>query len=157
LLVAGVPVLATSQELPANVVQQINASTKARVRLVGGGSGTLYSPKADPTSLSSNRSSLLDSGGTAVSGSQLLPIAQLAEIQVAHGSHAGSGAKIGGGLGAALALLAVALTSGQDYVSPTTGQAVAAVVGWTGIGAGIGALIGSASPRWQTVYLPPAP
>jgi hypothetical protein len=152
LLLAGAPVLASAQELGSEVVGQINASSKARVRLLEGPRATLYSPKADSTSLGFKRGEFVNHAGSVVQLSQPLGVAQVAEIQVAKGSNAGKGAKIGGGIGAALALLAIAVTSGDPYVSPSTGQAVGAVVVWTFIGAGVGALIGSASTRWKPVY-----
>jgi len=152
LLLAGAPVLASAQELGADVVGQINASSKARVRLIEGPRATLYSPKADSTSLGFKRGEFVNHAGSVVQLPQPLGVAQVAEIQVAKGSNAGKGAKIGGGIGAALALLAVAAMSGDPYVSPTTGQAVTGVVAWTLIGGGVGALIGSASTRWKPVY-----
>jgi len=152
LLLAGAPVLASAQELGADVVGQINASSKARVRLIEGPRATLYSPKADSTSLGFKRGEFVNHAGSVVQLPQPLGVAQVAEIQVAQGTHAWKGAKIGGGIGAALALLAVAAMSGDPYVSPTTGQAVTGVVAWTLIGGGVGALIGSASTRWKPVY-----
>jgi len=152
LLLAGAPVLASAQELGSEIVGQINASSKARVRLVEGPRATLYSPKADSTSLGFKRGEFVNHAGSVVQLSQPLGVAQVAEIQVAKGSNAGKGAKIGGGIGAALALIAVAAASGDSYVSPSTGQAVGAVVVWTFIGGGVGALIGSASTRWKPVY-----
>ncbi len=85
-----------------------------------------------------------------------LSISQIAEIQVTNGSHAGNGAKIGGLVGAGLALFAVAACSGSNSIcQPSTGQAVGAVVELTFLGAGVGVLIGSLSPRWKTIYAVP--
>jgi hypothetical protein len=151
LVLAAAPVLARAQALSSQLVEQINTSTRARVRLVTGSRGTLYAPRADSTSLAYDRSEFLNRGGSVVALSAPLPIGQIAEIQVSNGSHADNGAKIGGGVGAGLALLAVAACSGS-ICQPSTGQAVGAVVVWTFIGAGVGALIGSLSPRWKTIY-----
>lgn len=152
LLLAGAPVLASAQELGSDVVGQINASSKARVRLIEGPRATLYSPKADSTSLEFKRGEFVNNAGSVVQLSQPLGVAQVAEIQVAKGNHAWKGAQIGGGIGAALALLAIAVTAGDPYVSPTPGEAVTGLVVWTAIGGGVGALIGSASTRWKPVY-----
>src|SRR4029450_1747952 len=99
LLLAGAPVLASAQELGSDVVGQINASSKARVRLLEGPHATLYSPKADSTSLGFKRGEFVNHAGGVVQLSQPLVVAQVAEIQVAQGTPAWKGAKIGGGIG----------------------------------------------------------
>ncbi len=154
LLLAGAPVLASAQELGSEVVGQINAASKARVRLIEGSRVTLYSPEADSTSLRFKGGEFVNHAGNGVQLSQPLPVAQVAEIQVANGTHAGKGAMIGAVIGAALALLSIAVASSGDdsYYSPTTGEAVGGVVVFTLIGGGIGALIGSTSTRWKPVY-----
>jgi hypothetical protein len=86
-----------------------------------------------------------------------LPVFQITQIQVPHGSHALLGGKLGAGVGCGLSLLAIAVTSGDGWTSPTAEEAGRAIVALTLIGAGVGALIGSASPRWRTVYDSPAP
>jgi hypothetical protein len=143
LLLVGLSAEVSAQVLAPEVVQQIRAASKIRVRLVGDGWRTLHAPIVDSVSLS-------------YSGSQPeppLPITQVGRIQVPNGSHAGAGAAIGGAVGLGLSLLAVAVTAGDGWVSPTTGQAVGAVVVWTALGAGLGAMIGKTSPRWTTVYV----
>ena len=154
LLLAGAPVLASAQELGSEIVGQINASSKARVRLIEGPRATLYSPKADSTSLGFKRGEFVNHAGSVVQLSQPLQVAQVAEIQVAKGSNAGKGAMIGAGIGAALALIAIAASSSEDnsYYSPSTGEYASGVVVLTLVGSGIGALIGSASTRWKPVY-----
>ena len=153
LLLAGAPVLASAQELGSEIVGQINASSKARVRLVEGPRATLYSPKADSTSLGFKRGEFVNHAGSVVQLSQPLQVVQVAEIQVAKGSNAGKGATIGAGIGLALGLLAVAVASSEDsYLSPSTGQYASGVVVFTLVGSGIGALIGSTSTRWKPVY-----
>jgi hypothetical protein len=145
------------QELASEVIQQVSSALRVRVRLVGGGWATLDATAVDSVSLSYTGSRFLDRGGGDLRLAAPLPMAQVAQIQVPHGSHAGRGAQIGGAVGLGLSLLAVAITAGDDWVSPTTGQAVGAVVSWTAIGAGVGALIGGTSRRWTTVYPSPAP
>jgi hypothetical protein len=152
LLLGGAPVLASAQELGSDVVGQINASSKARVRLIQGPRATLYSPKADSTSLDFKRGEFVNHAGSVVQLSQPLGVAQVEEIQVAQGTHAGKGAKIGAGVGAGFILLMLVVNKAIDGYPPTTGQAVGGVVAWSLIGSGIGALIGSASTRWKPVY-----
>jgi hypothetical protein len=154
-LLARAPVLVSAQELGSDVVGQINASSKARVRLIEGPRATLYSPKADSTSLEFKRGEFVNNAGSVVQLSQPLGVAQVAEIQVANGTHAWKGAKIGAGVVAALALLATAVSSSSEdngYYSPSTGETVSGVVVFALIGGGIGALIGSTSTRWKPVY-----
>ncbi len=153
---AGVPALASAQALGPEAIEQINTAAQARVRLLDGGHGTVYSPAADSTSLNFKHSVFSNGGGPTMELPGPFQVSQVTKIQVAAGSNAGKGATIGGVIGAALALVAIASTSGS-IAAPTTGQAVAGVVVWTGIGAGIGALVGKGSTRWKTVYAPGAP
>lgn len=153
LLLASLSAEVCAQELASGVIQQVRAASKIRVRLVQGGWGTLDSPAVDSASLSYTGSRFLNRGGGNMQLAAPLPMAQVAQIQVPHGSQAGRGARIGGVVGLGLSLLAIAVTAGDGWVSPTTGQAVGAMVGWTAIGAGVGALIGSTSRRWTTVYM----
>ena len=76
---------------------------------------------------------------------------------MARGSNAGKGAFIGGGIGLGLSIVAVIALSGDEWTTPSAGQAVAGMLLNTAAGAGIGALIGSASTRWRTVYQADAP
>src|SRR5262245_46329326 len=146
------PVLVLGQTLPSAVIEQINVASKARVNLVEGGRGTVYGPTADSTSVAFARSEFLNQAGNTVDLPSPFVVGQMREIQLARGNHAGKGAAIGAAAGATLALLAVLAASGETLTAPSTGQAVGAVVVWSGIGAGVGALIGAASPRWKTVY-----
>jgi hypothetical protein len=162
LLLAVSPLVrGAAQVLPPDVVEQINAATRARVRLVEGARVTLYAPRADSTSLTYDPNKVVDRGGGTAALPAPLSIGQLAEIEVPSGSRAGRGAVIGGavgaGIGAGLALLLIAVCSGNNsYCQPSSGQAVGGFVGLTligaGAGAGVGVLIGSLSPRWKTVY-----
>jgi hypothetical protein len=155
LLAATLSVEVCAQQLPLDVIQQISAASKLRVQLGGRDWRTLHAPTVDSVSLSSRTDRFSGGASHHLSREVSVGLAEVTQIQIARGSHAGSGAKIGGAVGLGLSLLAVAVTSGDAWVSPTTGQAVGAVVGWTAIGAGVGALIGSTSPRWITVYLRP--
>ncbi len=157
LLLVGLSAEISAQELPPEVIQRVSAASMIRVQLVAGGWGSLNAPAVDSAGLSYTGSRFLNRGGGYLELAPPLPIAQVARIQVPHGSHAGRGARIGGAVGLGLSLLAIAVTAGDDWVSPTTGQAVGAVVSWTAIGAGVGALIGSTSRRWTTVYISAAP
>ena len=148
---AGVPALASAQALGREAIEQINTAAQARVHLLDGGQGTVYSPAADSTSLNFKHSAMSNRGGPTVELPGPFQVDQVTKIQVAQGTNAGKGAMIGGAIGAGLVLLAVAGTSGT-YAAPTTGQAFAAAIVWTGIGAGIGALIGGRSTHWKTVY-----
>jgi hypothetical protein len=154
LVLAAAPTLGRAQVLSSGIVDQINASTRVRVRLREGRQGNLYAPRADSMSLTYDRGEFLDRGGRLVKLPPPLSIRQLAEIKVAQGSHAGSGARIGAGVGAGLAILAIVVCQGT-LCQPSSGEAAAAVVVWTVAGAGVGALIGSLSPRWHTVYAVP--
>ena len=151
LVLAVTPARATPQALAPLIVEQINAASTARVRLVTGSRGTLYAPRADSTSITFERSAFLNSGGSFVALPPPLATSQVAEIAVPNGSHAGSGAKIGAGVGAGVALLAVAGCSGS-ICEVTAGEAVGVVTVWTVIGGALGALFGSGSPRWKTIY-----
>jgi hypothetical protein len=83
---------------------------------------------------------------------------QVTRIQVPAGSRAGGFAKVGGAVGLAFGILGVAEISGEDsWVSPTPGEAAAAMTITTALGAGVGALIGAAVPRWKTVYASDGP
>lgn len=155
LLAGGVPALAGAQTISPQAVEQINAATRARVRLVAGDRAILYGPRVDSVSLVYERSQFPRRGGKWVHLPPPLPIAQVTEIQVVRGSHAGSGAKIGAGIGAGLVffLFLAANTDGFFSAGDVLAGTLIAGVG----GAALGALLGSASPRWGTVYPTPAP
>jgi hypothetical protein len=154
LLLAGHAVPAMAQELSTETLQAINAASRARVRLGDEGWHRLAG---------TGRGMSVDSGRVYVrdgrSDSSLTEVAlgDVRELQVARGSNAGKGAFIGGGIGLALGIVAVIALSGDDWTTPTAGQAVAGMLVNTAAGAGIGALVGSASTRWRTVYPADAP
>ena len=156
LLVGTIAARSEAQTLPAQTVQEISAATKARVRLRAGNWVTIYGPRADSTSLTYRRGEFLNRGGALVQLPPPLPVNRLDSIQISRGSHAGSGAKIGGGIMAGLTVLAIVGCNGT-ICEPSSGGALAALVVWTAIGAGVGALIGSGSPRWETIYVARGP
>lgn len=154
-LLGWLPAQATAQTLSPEAMQQVNVASRIRVRLASGEGGTLYAPAIDSGSLSYTGSRLLGQSGNLAQLPLPLPVSRITQIQVPHGSHALLGGKLGAGVGCGLSLLAIAVTSGDGWTSPN--QAGRAIVALTLIGAGVGALIGSASPRWRTVYNAPAP
>ena len=156
-LLIGLWARAAAQTLPLDAMQQVNGSSRVRVRLASGEWETVYRPVVDSESLSYSASGLIGQGGRVAQLPPPLPVARIAQIQVPHGSHALVGGKIGAGIGCALSLLAIAVASGDSWTSPTGAEAGRAIVTLTLIGGGVGALIGSASPRWRTVYGAPAP
>lgn len=157
LLAGGVPALAGTQTLPPQAVEQINAATKARVRLVGGDRGILHRPRADSISLGYQRGEFLSPGGRWVQRAAPLQLAQIAQIEVASGSHAGAGAKIGGAIGVGLGIVLFVAANAEDPGYFSTGDAITGTLITGVVGAALGALIGSGSPRWGTVYPLPAP
>jgi len=153
LLLAGRIVPAAAQGLPTETLQAINTASRARVRLADPGwhrlAGSGQRGSADGTLVY-----LRDGSSSSLSEVSLNDVR---ELQVARGTNAGKGATIGGGIGLGLAILAVIVASGDEWTTPSGGQAVAAMLLNTAAGAGIGALVGSASKRWQTVYWADAP
>ena len=156
-LLGCLPDGATAQTLPPEAIQQVNAASRIRVRLTSGEQATLYAPAIDSGSLSYTGSRFLGHGGSLAQLPPPLPVPRITQIQVPRGTHALLGGKIGAGVGCGLSLLAIAVTAGDSWTSPTAEEAGRGVVALTLIGAGVGALIGSASPRWRTVYSAPAP
>ena len=155
LIMLAVPARASSQTLSSRAIEEINAAALVRVQLTAGKRGLLYAPQADSTSLRYERSHGLQRGGSVVQLAPPLAVADVVEIQRPIGNNAGHGAKIGAAIGLGLSLLAVAAASSDPWAKPTTGEAVGVTVFWTSIGAGIGALIGNGSKRWETVYRAP--
>ena len=148
---------AGAQELAPDVVRQISAASVVRVTLADGGRRTLYHPAVDAGGLA--YSDTLGLGNHRhVEPAPPLPMAQVTRIQVPGGSHARGGATVGGILGLGLGILGVREASAEDsWVSPTPGEAVGAMMITTALGAGVGALIGAAMPRWNTVYVSGGP
>ena len=151
LYLSGALAPAAAQQLSPETVQQISSASRARARLAGEGWHRLAGSTTSPAA-SADGAQLYFAAGR--EGEPITPVAlsRIAQVQVARGSHAGSGAKIGGGIGLGLSLLAIAVTAGDDWAAPTAGQAIAGTILNTAFGAGVGALIGLASPRWHTVY-----
>ena len=152
LLSVLVPLGTSAQSLDTAAVARINDATQARLRLHGGSHGVVQKPQATPAGIAYDRGTFRTEGGNPVEPARPVPLSEILEIDVARGTQAGRGATIGAIAGGTLALLAALVTSGEDFVSLTPGEAVAAVAVWAAIGAGVGALIGSQSPRWHSVY-----
>ena len=146
LLLAGLSASVAAQELSPETLQAIHNASRARVRLAGEGWRPLTGAGADAAGGAS-----MYVGGRGGQPSAV-PLSQVAQVQVKAGSHAGSGAKIGGAIGLGLSLLAIAATAGDDWAAPSGEQAIAGTMFTTAFGAGIGALVGLTSPRWRTVY-----
>ena len=140
---------ASAQELSAETLQAINAASRARVRLADDGWHRLAGTgRALPRKVTGSISA------TAVPTSSLteVPLHDVREVQVARGSNAGKGGFLGGVIGLGFGIVAVILASGDDWTTPTPGEAVTGMLITTAAGAGIGALVGSASTHWRTVY-----
>jgi hypothetical protein len=154
LLLVGRGLPAAAQELSTETLQAINTASRARVRLADAewhrlaGTGRGMSPDGA-------RVYLHDRGAT---GSLTeVALGDVRELQVAGGSNAGKGAFIGGAIGLGLGIVAVIALSGDEWITPSGGQAIAGMFLNTAAGAGLGALIGSASTHWRTVYRADAP
>jgi hypothetical protein len=150
LLAAALPTLA-AQELSPEALQAIHSASRARVRLAGEGWRPLTGTTADSAGTAGG-ALLYVGSGRAGQPAGAVPIDKIAQVQVRAGSHAGNGARIGGAVGLGLAAVTLLLASTDEWTSPTGGQVVSGLIGTTLFGAGVGALVGSASPRWRTVY-----
>jgi hypothetical protein len=151
LLLTGLLAPAEAQQLSPQTLQQINAASRARVRLAGEGWHRLRGNAASPAA-SPDGERLYVATGRSGEPVTAVPLSEVAQVQVARGSYAGNGAKIGGAIGLGLSLLAIAVTAGDDWTAPTGEQAIVGTVFTTALGAGIGALVGLTAPRWHTVY-----
>jgi hypothetical protein len=154
LLLAGHAVPGMAQELPTETLQTINAASRARVRL---GDEGWHRLAGTGRGMSADGGRVYVRDGSADSSLTEVALGEVRELQVARGSNAGKGAFIGGGIGLALGIVAVIALSGDDWTTPSAGQAVAGMLVNTAAGAGVGALVGSASTRWRTVYPADAP
>ena len=152
LLLAGTLTPLAAQELSPEALQAIHNASRVRVRLAGEGWHPLRGTTADSASITASEPMLYVGNGRAGRPPGAVPLSRVAQVQVRAGSHAGSGAKIGGAIGLGLAALGLLVASGDEWTSPTTGQVVSGLVITPLFGAGVGALVGSASPRWRTVY-----
>jgi hypothetical protein len=151
LVLSGAFAPAATQQLSPETIQQISTASRARARLAGERWHRLAGSAVSPAA-TADGTQLYFAAGREGEPIKPIPLSQISQVQVARGSHAGSGAKIGGAIGLGLSLLAIAVTAGDDLAAPTAGQAIAGTLLNTGFGAGVGALIGLASPRWHTVY-----
>jgi len=157
LLLTALTARLAAQDLAPDVVQRIGAASKIRVTLLGGVQRTMHRPAVDSGGLEYPGSLVIHGGPLHADPDPdpMVPMTQVTRIQVPSGSHAGRGATIGGAVGLGLSILAIAITSSDPWLTPTAGEAVGAMVSWTAIGAGVGAVIGCTSPRWTTVYASP--
>jgi len=87
-----------------------------------------------------------------------IPLSDLARIEVSRKKgHAGTGALIGGGIGAALGLAAGIAVANDEFFEADGGDVVAATLFMGASGAALGALIGLMirTEEWKEVPLPP--
>ena len=124
LLLAGRIGPAAAQEISTETLQAINAATGARVRLADAGWHRLAGAgrMASDSTLVYVRDPKVSSSLTEVS------LRDVRELQVARGTNAGKGAFIGGAIGLGLAIVAVIGASGDEWTTPSGGQAVAAML-----------------------------
>lgn len=148
LLLTGRLVPAAAQHLSAETLQAINTASHARVRLADAGWHRLAGIGGAP----SESTLVYVREGSAGWSRTEVPVPEARELQVARGSNAGRGASIGGAIGLGLSIVAVIVASGDEWTTPSGGQAIAAMLLNTAAGAGVGALAGRASTHWQTVY-----
>lgn len=88
-------------------------------------------------------------GSSSTSGRENRTIADLRRVEVSHGSRAGRGALIGGGVAVAVLGLGRIAFANQDSPAPLTGERLAGAITFVALGAGVGALIGRRSTRWR--------
>ncbi|MFL5517261.1 MAG: hypothetical protein ACJ8DJ_13965 [Gemmatimonadales bacterium] len=154
LLLVGRGLPAAAQELSAETLQAINSASRARARL---GDAEWHRLADTGRGMSADGARVYVQDGATTSSLTEVALPEVRELQVARGSNAGKGAFIGGAIGLGLSLVAVIALSGDDWAAPSSGQAVAGMLVNTAAGAGVGALIGSASTHWRTVYQADAP
>jgi hypothetical protein len=154
LLLVGRGVPAAAQELSAETLQAINTASRARVRL---GDAEWHRLAGTGSGMSPDGARVYVHDGGATAPVTEVVVGDIRELQVAGGSNAGKGAFIGGAIGLGLGLVAVVALSGDEWTTPSGGQAIAGMLLNTAAGAGLGALIGSASTHWRTVYQADAP
>ncbi|PYP20842.1 MAG: hypothetical protein DMD53_09770 [Gemmatimonadetes bacterium] len=141
---------------------QINAAVK--IRAVGAwGRAELTEPRVDADTIRYSRARVLASFSTpsalpqprGLVLPQPLPLEDLTEIQVPSGNDAAHGAVAGGLLLGLIGLVAGVATSSCDSClgrGASAGNVIGVALIGGAIGAGIGALLGSTSTRWMTVY-----
>lgn len=82
-----------------------------------------------------------------------LPRDRIRALDVSKGTNAGRAAAIGAGIGLLTGLLAIAQVSMDDTRQLKRGAAVVLPIGLTAGGGLIGLVVGSSSPRWESVPL----
>ena len=156
ILLVILPLLAAparSQTLTSRAIEQINAAARVRVRFASGIRVTLYAPRADSARLRYELGEARNRGGTLVVVAPPLPMADVLEIQRPIGTHTWKGAKLGAAILGVWALMLCHSDMGGGTCTSSQTRSGVAVSAF--IGAGIGALIGSGSKRWETVYRAP--
>jgi hypothetical protein len=136
------------------LVASIDSASRVRVRLSTGWA-TLEEPRVRGDSLQFRRGSTNTQGGRVVPVQGPLALADLLEIRVPAGHRTLRGALWGGAIGAALGLALWVGASSEDSQglgAPTDNEAFVVVPILTAVGAGVGALLATASPRWRTIY-----
>ena len=154
LIVLAVPAPAWGQSLSSRAMEEINAAALVRVHLVKGKRRTLYAPQADSDSLR-YQSRRIDNRRTVVQLPRALAMADITRIERRMGTNAWKGAKIGGSIYGGLALLASYGPPDTFGGASSTRDRILGVGVYALSGALLGAMIGSASTRWKTVYRAP--
>ena len=136
----------------------LDSTPRIQVRLPTGWA-TLDGPRLQRDSLQFRHGTTHDRGGRLVALPSPLAFAAVSEIRVAAGKRTARGAAMGAGIGAVLGLLLVSgLGSEPDCLGcPTEAEARPVIPLLAALGAGVGALIGSGSTGWRTVYRSPGP
>ena len=145
-----------AQRISDSLAASIDSSPRVRVRLSTGWV-MLDHPRIERDSLTFATGTTLDRGGRWITVKPPLSLAAVQTIQRASGNRAGKGAVWGGAIGTGIGLLLSigAASEQQSYGSPTGGESATVVVGLGVVGALIGALIGSGSADWVTVFSTP--
>lgn len=143
------PAAARAQTLSEQAIAQINAAAEVRVRIPSGKRRTLHAPQADSISV---RYTLGDERDRAATGprQQAVLLTDVVEIERPTGNHLRKGAILGGLIFGGYVLLLDRANIGWGPASSS--QTARDTFMATLIGAGIGALIGIGSKRWETVY-----
>ncbi|MGH7676373.1 MAG: hypothetical protein ACREMV_13965 [Gemmatimonadales bacterium] len=133
---------------------QINAAARIRV-LTPQVRAEVERPRLanDSLSWSTGTAMSLRSGRT-IPLTPPLALGDVTRVEIRNGTHAARGAAIGGGIGAVLGLTASAAMASDEFFSDmSTGDYVVVIAVPTLGGAILGAIIGTAVPRWETVYV----
>jgi hypothetical protein len=156
LLWFGAAALAPAQSSPLDsLAARLGAARQVRVHSAAGWA-RLDRPQLAGDSLDFERGRITDRRTGRRSGmASPMPLAPIDRIDLRAGTHAGRGAVIGGLIGAGLGLAAGIALSQDDFVQVGTGTVLAVTLVLSAGGAGLGGLIGAATPRWETVYRAP--